>query len=203
MLSTDSGGTHWFLAWHRTRPPAVRWPGTGTGSGPCASPWRISACWSPQSRCQSAARWTCHLREGQTRSAAADFSGQPAEILAATDGLHGVPLLDEELRSGDVDVHPQGLLLLVHRVWGAGVFTGEVKKRGNERRSQSPHTNMVRGGRETGETQTGSRGGSTGPTYLISISARLLASANTSIQTVTATETRLSRFPSFNWLLAF
>lgn len=39
-----------------------------------------------------------------------------------TDCLHGVPLLDQELRSGNVDVHPQRLLLLVHRVWSPGVL---------------------------------------------------------------------------------
>lgn len=66
MLSTDGGGTHWFQAWHRTRLPAVQWPGTETGSGLCGSLWRIFACWSPQSHCLSAARWTCHLRNRKT-----------------------------------------------------------------------------------------------------------------------------------------
>lgn len=28
------------------------------------------------------------------------------EMVSLTDGLHGVPLLDEQLSSGDVDVHP-------------------------------------------------------------------------------------------------
>lgn len=64
MLGTDGGGTHWFRAWHQTRPPVGPWPGTGTGSGPCGSPWRTSACWSHQSHCLSAAQWTCHLQEG-------------------------------------------------------------------------------------------------------------------------------------------
>lgn len=64
MLGTDGGGTHWFRAWHRTRPPVGPWPGTGTGSGPCGSPWTTSACWSLQSHCLSAAQWTCHLQEG-------------------------------------------------------------------------------------------------------------------------------------------
>ena len=41
-----------------------------------------------------------------------------------TDGLHGVSLLDEQLSSGDVDVHPQRLLLLVHRVRGPRILTG-------------------------------------------------------------------------------
>lgn len=63
MLSTDGGGTHWFQAWHRTRPPAVRWPGTETGSGLCGSLWRIFAYLSPRSHCLSTVRWTCHLRE--------------------------------------------------------------------------------------------------------------------------------------------
>lgn len=66
MLSTDGGGTHWFQAWHRTHPPAGPWPGTETGSGLCGSPWRTSACWSPQSHCLSAAQWTCHLQGGET-----------------------------------------------------------------------------------------------------------------------------------------
>lgn len=61
MLSTDGGGTHWFQAWHRTRPPAVQWPGTETGSGLCGSLWRIFAYLSPQNHCRSAVRWTCHL----------------------------------------------------------------------------------------------------------------------------------------------
>lgn len=46
-----------------------------------------------------------------------------------TDCLHGVPLLDEELGSGNVDVHPQRLLLLVHRVRSPRVLTEEVKQR--------------------------------------------------------------------------
>lgn len=68
MLSTDGGGTHWFQAWHRTRPPAVQWPGTETGSGLCGSRWRIFACLSPQSRCLSTARWTCHLRDRRRKA---------------------------------------------------------------------------------------------------------------------------------------
>lgn len=40
-----------------------------------------------------------------------------------TDCLHGVSLLDEELGSGDVDVHSQRLLLLVHCVWSPRVLT--------------------------------------------------------------------------------
>lgn len=47
--------------------------------------------------------------------------------MSLTDGLHGVSLLDEQLSSGDVDVHAQGLLLLVHRVWCTSVFTGKVR----------------------------------------------------------------------------
>ena len=43
-----------------------------------------------------------------------------------TDCLHGVPLFDEELGSGDVDVHSQCLLLLVHGVWRPRVLTEEV-----------------------------------------------------------------------------
>lgn len=39
-----------------------------------------------------------------------------------TDCLHGVPLLDEELRSGNVNVHPERLLLLVHSVRRPGVL---------------------------------------------------------------------------------
>lgn len=68
MFGTDGGGTHWFRAWHRKRPPVGPWPGTGTGSGPCGSPWRTSACWSHQSHCQSAAQWICHLQEGEEQS---------------------------------------------------------------------------------------------------------------------------------------
>lgn len=66
MLSTDGGGTHWFQAWHRTRPPVVPWPGTETGSGLCGSLWRTSACLSPQSHCLLAAQWTCHLKDRET-----------------------------------------------------------------------------------------------------------------------------------------
>lgn len=51
-----------------------------------------------------------------TKGAEGSWAGRP------TDCLHGVPLLDQELRSGNVDVHPQRLLLLVHRVWSPGVL---------------------------------------------------------------------------------
>lgn len=67
MLSTDGGGTHWFQAWHRIRQPGVPWPGTETGSGPCGSLWRTSACLSPQSHYLSAAQWTCHLNHREAR----------------------------------------------------------------------------------------------------------------------------------------
>lgn len=63
MLSTDGGGTHWFQAWHRKRPPGAQWPGTETGSGLCGSPWKTSAYWSPRNHCLSAAQWTCRLTE--------------------------------------------------------------------------------------------------------------------------------------------
>lgn len=46
-----------------------------------------------------------------------------------TDGLHGVSLLDEELSSGDVDVHAERLLLLVQRVWWPCVFAGSKQSR--------------------------------------------------------------------------
>lgn len=45
-----------------------------------------------------------------------------------TNGLHGVPLLYEQLCSGNVDVHPQCLLLLIKCVWRPGVLA-ENKRR--------------------------------------------------------------------------
>lgn len=67
-MSTDGGGTHWFQAWHRTRPPVVQWPGTETGNGQCGSLWMISAYLSPQSHCLSTARWTGHLGDKKVNS---------------------------------------------------------------------------------------------------------------------------------------
>lgn len=55
-----------------------------------------------------------------------------------TNGLHGVPLLNEQLSSGDVDVHPQGLLLLVDCVGCTSVFTEEVSENRNEQRPVVP-----------------------------------------------------------------
>lgn len=44
-----------------------------------------------------------------------------------TDGLHRVSLFNQKLRPGDVDVHPQGLLLLAQGVGSPGVLTGNRK----------------------------------------------------------------------------
>lgn len=65
MLGTDGGGTHWFQAWHRTRPPVGRWLETETDSELCGSPWKTSAYWSLQSHYLSTAQLTCHLQESR------------------------------------------------------------------------------------------------------------------------------------------
>lgn len=134
MLSTDGGGTHWFQAWHRTRPPGVRWPGTETGSGLCGSPWTTSVCSSLQSRCLSATLWTGHLRDTKEKTQRSEtglhLTMQRYHLCDyATDRLHGVPLLDKQLGSGDVDVHSQRLRLLVHRVWRPRVLAEEINER--------------------------------------------------------------------------
>lgn len=50
--------------------------------------------------------------------------------LRFTNGLHGVPLLYQQLCSGNVYVHPQCLLLLIKCVWCPGVLA-ENKREGN------------------------------------------------------------------------
>ncbi len=44
-----------------------------------------------------------------------------------TNSLHGVSLLDQELGSGDVNVHAERLLLFVNWLCWTCVFTGEYK----------------------------------------------------------------------------
>lgn len=44
-----------------------------------------------------------------------------------TNSLHGVSLLDQELGSGDVNVHAERLLLFVNWLSWTCVFTGEHK----------------------------------------------------------------------------
>lgn len=46
-----------------------------------------------------------------------------------TNSLHGVSLLDEELGSGDVDVHAERLLLFVNGLCWTCVFTAKHKKK--------------------------------------------------------------------------
>lgn len=48
-----------------------------------------------------------------------------------TNSLHGVSLLDEELGSGDVNVHAERLLLFVNWLCWTSVFTEEHKTKEN------------------------------------------------------------------------
>lgn len=51
-----------------------------------------------------------------------------------TDSLHGVPLLNEELGSGDIDVHAERLLLLVDWLGWTCVFTAGKLQEGSNRK---------------------------------------------------------------------
>lgn len=81
-----------------------------------------------------------------------------------TNGLHGVPLLYEQLGSGDVDVHAQRLLLFVDWFSWTRVLTEEHK----------PKNNLLL--LVTSQYLTKVNFVKTANIYLISISAKLLAS---------------------------
>lgn len=132
--------TYWFLVWHQTHLPEDRWPATGTGSGLCGWLWMTSVSGSPRSRYQSVTQWTCRLWTAtKTSSALNNQVHLPNAFLwknvqlpiwqqsssELTNSLHGVSLLDQELGSGDVNVHAERLLLFVYWLCWTRVFTSE------------------------------------------------------------------------------